>query len=131
VQNHYPRFRAGRPSLPKGQRKVSFSGTITPAQFEWLVQLGEGNKSAGLRKAIAIAMQNMSPELIAETTARLAADNQAAYAAKNAARAAFDAVYEKLQDEALAKFVADGECLKDDPLADAITAPNVSLTDWE
>jgi hypothetical protein len=84
VQNHYPRFKAGRPPLPASQRTVIIRVSVLPLQKEWAVQLGEGNLAKGVRKALAIAMQATSPELVAATMSRLAETQNAEYAAKRA-----------------------------------------------
>lgn len=105
MQNCYPRFNAGRPNLPASQRTTVISASVLPAQKEWVVQLGEGNLSVGIRKAIATAMQALSPELVAAEIAK-----RQAYVADAPKRQAED---DALQDAALADFANKNPAVAD------------------
>lgn len=76
------RFSGGRPKLPDSQRTVLVSVSILPTQKAWASSHGDGNLSLGVRRAIAVAMQAVAPEVIAAEAARRAA------AAADLARAA-------------------------------------------
>lgn len=53
MRNYNPK--GGRPPLPKAERKIPRSIYLTPAQWEVLRRIGDGNLSEGVRRLLGLA----------------------------------------------------------------------------
>lgn len=61
MQTEKPPMGAGRPPLPPGRKKTKHTVTLLPAHRKVLLELGNGNMSAGIATMIrASAFRNVS-----------------------------------------------------------------------